>query len=173
MAGTDDNPIIYPKLDMPDNVHREGVTIWSQGLALDADIYRPAGLAADDKIPGVVLSHGMGGDKLTCERYAALFASSNMICISFSQPSWGKSQGRMSIVGDLPDPDENGEMIVKVKMARDLIDPLDWVDSYRAVLDYLEGEPNVDPERIGAWHQIRCAIWNRRRVPSRNLLCAG
>jgi len=25
------------------------------------------------------------------------------------------------------------------------------VDTYRAAIDYLEGEPNVDPDRIGAW----------------------
>jgi len=151
MAGTEENPIIYPDLVMPDNVERQTITIWCQGLALDADLYRPIGLAADQKVPGIVLSHGMGGDKLTAERYAALFASVGRICISFSQPSWGDSHGRLSIVGDAPALDENGESVVKVKMARNLIDPLDWVDAFRAALDYLEGEPHVDAERIGAW----------------------
>ena len=151
MAGTEENPIVYPDLVMPDNVERETVTIWCQGLALDADLYRPTGLAADKKVPGIVLSHGMGGDKLTAERYAALFASAGRNCISFSQPSWGGSQGRLSIIGDAPTLDENGEAVVKVKMARNLIDPLDWIDAFRAALDYLEGEPQVDPERIGAW----------------------
>lgn len=151
MAGTDENPIIYPDLVMPDNVERQTITIWSQGLALDADIYHPIDLEPNDKLPGLVLSHGMGGDKLTAERYAALFASAGRICISFSQPSWGKSQGRLSLIGGTPELDENGEGIAKVKMARNLIDPLDWVDAFRASLDYLEGEPHVDTERMGAW----------------------
>ena len=151
MAGTEDNPIVYPALEMPDNVMREAITIWCQGLALDADIYRPIGMEPDEKVPGIVLSHGMGGDKLTAERYAALFASENRLCISFSQPSWGDSHGRMALVDEAPVFDENGEATVKVKMARNLIDPLDWIDAFRAALDYLEGEPHIDRERIGAW----------------------
>lgn len=151
MAGTEENPIVYPPLEMPDNVQREQITVWSLGLALDADIYRPLDTATDTKLPAIVLSHGIGGDKFTCERYAAKFAASGMISISFSQTSWGNSQGRIMLVGDAPEPDEHGEMIAKVRMARELMDPLDWVDCYRSVLDYLEGEPGVDPQRIGAW----------------------
>lgn len=151
MAGTEENPIVYPPLEMPDNVERETITIWSQGMALDADIYRPKGLGADDKIPGIVMSHGVGGDKFTCERYAAKFADAGMLAISFSQTSWGNSQGRLMIVGDAPEPDENGEMTARVRMSHELLDPMDWVACYISALDYMEGEPNIDPERIGAW----------------------
>ena len=84
MAGTPDAPIVYPPLEMPGNVERTRITVWSLGLALDADIYRP--LDADGRsLPGVVLSHGIGGDKLTCERYAARFASSGIVAIAFSR----------------------------------------------------------------------------------------
>lgn len=151
MAGTDENPIVYPPLEMPDNVEREKITIYSMGVALDGDIYRPKGLAAEDKIPGIVMSHGVGGDKLTCERYAAKFAASGKQAISFSHASWAGSQGRLLPVGDLPEVGENNEMTARVKMVRELIDPLEWVDSYRSALDYLEGEPNIDAERLGAW----------------------
>lgn len=151
MAGTDDNPIVYPPLEMPENVERQKITVWSLGLALDADIYRPTDTAPGAKLPAVVLSHGIGGDKCTCERYAAKFASSGIISISFSQTSWGESQGRLMLVGDAPKLDEQGEMTARVRMARELMDPLDWVDCYRSVLDYLEGEPEVDPLRMGAW----------------------
>lgn len=151
MAGTEENPIVYPPLEMPSNVERETVTVWSLGLALDADIYRPKGLSENDKLPGIVMSHGVGGDKLTCERYAAKFAEAGMIAISFSQASWGGSQGRLMLVDETAEPDENGEMTARVRMAQELIDPMEWVSCYISVLDYLEGEPNVDPKRIGAW----------------------
>ena len=151
MAGTEENPIIYPPLEMPDTVERETVTVWSQGMALDADIYRPKDLGADAKLPGIVMSHGVGGDKYTCERYAAKFAEAGMIAISFSQTSWGDSQGRLMFVGDQPDLDDNHEGTAKVRMAFELLDPMDWVTCYISALDYLEGEPNVDTARIGAW----------------------
>ena len=77
---------VYPPLFMPDSVERETVTIWSKGVALDADLYRPR--AAPTSRPGVVLCHGWGGSKLTCERYAALFAEAGMIALSFTQATW-------------------------------------------------------------------------------------
>lgn len=151
MAGTKENPIVYPPLEMPETVERETITIWIQGMSLDADIYRPKSLTADDKLPGIVMSHGVGGDKVTCERYAAKFAEARMLAISFSQTSWGNSQGRLMIVGEGPTPNADGEMTTKVRMAHELLDPMDWVTCFISALDYLEGEPNVDPDRLGAW----------------------
>ncbi len=150
MAGTEENPIVYPPLEMPANVQRGQVTVWSLGLALDADIYRPTDRAPDAKLPAVVLSHGMGGDKLTCERYAAKFASVGIVAMAFSQSSWGDSHGRLMLV-DGSAPDDSGEMTARVRMAREVIDPLDWIDGYRAMVDYLEGDSMVNPQRLGAW----------------------
>ncbi len=151
MAGTEENSIVYPELIMPDSVERETVVVWSLGLSLDADIFRPKDLEENDKRPAVVMSHGVGGDKLTCERYAAAFAEAGMIAISFSQASWGASQGRLMIVEKLTDFDDKFEATAKVRMANELLDPMDWVSCYLSALDYLEGEPNVDEARIGAW----------------------
>lgn len=151
MAGTEEDPIVYPPLEMPDTVERHAVRIWSHGVALDGDIYRPKQLGADEKVPGVVLTHGIGGDKLTPERYAAKFAASRMIALSFTHASWAGSQGRILPVDDLPVADENGEATVRVRLIRELLDPLEWVESYISAIDYIEGEPNVDVTRIGAW----------------------
>lgn len=151
MAGTDEAPIIYPPIVVPENVERRKVTVWARGLALDADIYRPRDLDTEDKVPAVVMTHGMGGDKETPGRYAARFAESGMIALSFTHASWGNSQGRMVALDEMPEPNAKGEATVTVKLIRESIDPLEWVDSYRAAIDYLEGEPNVDVARIGAW----------------------
>lgn len=151
MAGTDENPIIYPPLDMPDNVARERITLWSRGIALDGDIYRPKAIARDDKLPAIVMSHGIGGDKLTAERYAAKFAASGMIALSFTHASWEGSRGQLIAVGDYSPAEPGQEFSATVKEVRNLLDPLEWVDNYRAALDFIEGEPNVDTNRIGAW----------------------
>lgn len=151
MAGTDENPIIYPELVMPDNVERTTVTLWSAGVALDADIYRPKGLGTDNKVPAITMSHGIGGDKLTAERYAAKFAASNMIAISFTHAGWGGSRGRLLPLGDMPERGSKNEVGVNVREVRDVLDPVEWVESYRASIDFLMGEPNVDTNRIGAW----------------------
>ncbi|MEU1205073.1 alpha/beta hydrolase fold domain-containing protein [Nocardia sp. NPDC005825] len=141
----------YPALIMPEGVERETVTIWSNGIALDADIYRPAPIASEALLPGVVLSHGAGGSKATTERYAALIASSGMITISFTHSSWFGSGSPSQLIGKAPELDEHNEATVRVRFIRDLLDPWAWTQNVRAVLDYLEGEPHVDPDRIGLW----------------------
>ena len=55
------NEIEYPALVMPETVERKTVKIWSNGVALDADLYRLKGLAEEQRVPAVVLSHGWGG----------------------------------------------------------------------------------------------------------------
>ena len=74
---------------MPSTVERTTVTIWSNGVALDGDIYRPRKLDAGRRAAAVVLSHGWGGDKSTGERYAAKFAAAGMVSLCFSHSGWG------------------------------------------------------------------------------------
>ncbi|WP_299871598.1 alpha/beta hydrolase [uncultured Sulfitobacter sp.] len=151
MAGTDDAPIVYPALILPDTVERQCITLWARGVALDGDIYRPKSRAVDQKIPAVVLSHGIGGDKETTSRYAALFASSGMVALTFTHSSWGNSRGPLLPTGSKPEPHDAADHSVTAQEVRNLLDPLDWVDSFRAAIDYIEGEPGVDTARIGAW----------------------
>ena len=40
----------YPELVMPPTVERTAVQLWSNGVALDADIYRPKGLGGDRRV---------------------------------------------------------------------------------------------------------------------------
>lgn len=119
----------YPPLVMPDNITRTQVTIHSEGFKLDGDLYRPKDLGGDRKAPAVVLSHGWGGSKTTPERYAAKFASAGMVALTFSYAGWFGSEGP----------------------ARDFLDPMLQLANYRSALDWIEGEPNVDVNRIGAW----------------------
>ena len=135
----------YPELVMPPTVERTAVQLWSNGVALDADIYRPKGLGGDRRVPAVVLSHGWGGSKSSGERYAAMFAAAGMVSLCFTHSGWASSGDRMVLVGDRPELDENNECIAKVRCIRELLDPLEWIQNYRCAVDYIEGEPNVDP----------------------------
>lgn len=141
----------YPPLDMPAGVYRQPLTIWNDGLTLDGDIYRPENLGTDDRLPGVVLTHGWGGSKLTAERYAALFASAGMIALAFTQATWFGSAPRVVLAGDAPLGGATGEGQAQVRFIRDVVDPADWIRNFEAAVDYLGGEPNVDPDRLGAW----------------------
>lgn len=137
---------IYPALEMPGNVARETVTIWAGGVALDADIYRPTTITADAGLPAVALCHGWGGSKLTAERYAAFFAASDMVALTFTQPTWFDSGPLLQFIGDAPTDD-----MAKVRRVRQLVDPFLWIEGLRATVDYLRGEPGVDADCIGLW----------------------
>lgn len=141
----------YPKLVMPAGVRRESVRVWSNGVALDADIYRPTGLGPQQRVPGVVLSHGWGGSKATGERYAARFAAAGMVSLCFTYNGWDGSAGSVVLVGEAPRLDERNEGVARIRVIRELVDPIEWIQNYRSAVDYLEGEPNVDPARLGAW----------------------
>lgn len=142
---------VYPPLVMPDGVGRHPVTVWSNGIALDADVYRPTTIGPDAALPAVVLGHGWGGSKLTAERYAALFASAGMIALTFTQSSWFGSGSPLQLVGEVPDLEVGNEALTRVRFIRDLVDPSAWIANLRTALDYIEGEPNVDAARIGLW----------------------
>ena len=129
---------VYPPLVMPEGVTRKTVTIWSDGVALDADIYRSS--AGSSSAPAVVLCHGWGGSKLTCERHAAKFAAAGMITLSFTQASWFGSAAR---------PWSSPSSTVQI--LRELADPANWIQNFLAAIDYIEGETGVDVSRIGAW----------------------
>ncbi len=141
----------YPALEVPETVEHKAVTVWANGVALDADLFRPKGLAEGTKVPAIVLSHGWGGRKRSTDRYGAKFAENGMIALCVSQAGWGESDGQLMQLSELPELDENDEATARVKAVRKFVDPIGWVENCRACVDYLVGEPNVDADRLGAW----------------------
>src|SRR6478752_6133519 len=69
----------YPQL--PENVERRAVTIWSDGTKMAGDVYRPKNLKPDDKLPAIVFVHGTGGVKKAgwSVRLATAFAQSGYV----------------------------------------------------------------------------------------------
>ncbi len=139
------------RFEPPDNVEMRTVTIWSEGYRLDGDLFVPKGISGQDKLPAIVLSDGWGGTKNSSRRPAAKFAAAGYIALGLSFRTWGASEGPMILVDGMPELGESNEATVRVRFAREVVDPLAWLEDFRAALDYIEGEPHVDTERIGIW----------------------
>jgi dienelactone hydrolase len=130
----------------------EAITIWSQGARLQGDIFKPAGLAADAKIPGILLVHGWGGVKAHMNRaYAPQFAELGFLVLSFDMRSWGESDGFLLADQALPLSAETKAVSIEGQHVRVIVDPLEMLEDARAALAYLVGESQVQADNIGIW----------------------
>jgi uncharacterized protein len=133
-----------------DNVERRSVVIWSDGTRMAGDLYRPKNLAAGDKLPAVIFCNGMGGTKEgTGTRLGPLYVERGFIFLAFDYRGWGKSDCKLFMLGDMPAPDEKGELVVRAKPIRWQLDFADQTYDILSAISFLSGEPNVDPNRIG------------------------
>lgn len=136
----------------PAGVNRRAVSLFSDGTRLAGDVFRPADRETDEPLPGILLCHGWGGKKSHLnETYAPEFAAAGFVVLTFDYRGWGESDGRLVVQGEIPETDEKGEALVRVQVIRDLVDPFDQLEDIQAALNFLEGEPGVDRDRIGIW----------------------
>jgi len=128
------------------------VDIWSDGTRLSGDLWYPRGLQSGDKRPAVILCHGWGGLRSHLNRaYAPDFAKAGYVVLTFDYRGWGDSDSRLEIQGKMPEPDESGMITVRARAIRELVDPFDQTEDIICCMDFLSGEPGVDPGRIGLW----------------------
>ena len=127
------------------------ISFWSEGTRLSGDLYEPDGLAAGERRPAVVLCHGWGGTKqhLNAIKLPQRLAEAGFVALAFDYRGWGESESRV-IVKD-PLPKEKGETTARVQVVREVVDPFDEAWDIHHAIDFLQGEPSVDPERIGLW----------------------
>ena len=135
---------------MTDEITRKPVLVWSEGSRLAAELIRPAGDGSPR--PAILLCHGWGGLKEhLAEQYAVPFARAGYVCLVFDYRGWGGSDGRLISIADAPMLTEAGEHTLKVRVIRELVDPVDQVADIRACLAWLATEPGVDAARLGLW----------------------
>jgi uncharacterized protein len=116
-----------------------GVTIWSEGLPLVGDFW-PAQDAASASAPAVLLVHGWGGVRSHLNAvYAPRFAAAGYAVLTFDYRGWGDSPGRLLRLAD------------ETVEAREIVDPIAFLEDIRNALAFLVTEPGVDAERIGIW----------------------
>lgn len=147
-----------------DGVTSRNVTYYSDDVACFAKIFFPKNFDPKGKTPGIVLGQGWAGTHFSIEKYAARFAERGLVAMAIDYRGWGWSNGfavQPKLVAD-PNWDINkhwndldsqrvtkGSADVVIKRTR--LIPMKQVEDYRNAISYLQGEPGVDPDRIGIW----------------------
>ncbi|MEH6590070.1 MAG: alpha/beta fold hydrolase [Halioglobus sp.] len=133
-------------------VDHKAITIWSQGVRLAGDLYKPKDLQANEKRPGILLVAGWGGSKENLKKnYAPQFAEQGFIVLAFDYKSWGQSDGPLVPIDSLAPSEESGEVKVHAAHIRKVVNPYSMLADVRASLDYLSGEPQVMADNLGIW----------------------
>jgi dienelactone hydrolase len=131
---------------------RQTVTFWSDGARLQGDVYKPKHLKPDEKLPGILLIHGWGGNRSNLNRaYAPQFAELGFVVMSFDLRSWGDSDGFLLPDEALPAPEKTKAVTVAGQHVRSIVNPLKMIEDARAALAFLVGEPNLQADNIGVW----------------------
>lgn len=133
------------------DVNRRAVEVYSEGTRLAAEMFTPAGERPKHGFPAILLCHGWGGLKSHLARYAEKFAAAGFVAMIFDYRGWGESDGRVIATRDAPRLLEAGETVMKVRVLREIVDPVDQTTDVRNCLAFLWSEPGVDPDRIGIW----------------------
>lgn len=146
------------KYELVPGVTMREVTYYSDGTACYARIFFPKGFLTTGKTPGVVLGQGWAGTHFSIEKYGARFAGRGLVAMVIDYRGWGMSDGFASVsgpqrVGGDWRRDETRFTRSKedVVFKRTRLLPLKMVEDYRNAISYLQGEPGVDPDRIGVW----------------------
>lgn len=138
---------------LPEGVTRRESTFYSDDVACYALLFFPRGFASAGKTPGVVLGQGWSGTHFAIAKYGASLADQGFVAMVIDYRSWGRSDGFVTLNERLKNDDavrvtrKQAEVVIK----RTRLIPFKQVEDVRNAISYLQGEPGVDPERIGVW----------------------
>ncbi|MBU6320837.1 MAG: prolyl oligopeptidase family serine peptidase [Alphaproteobacteria bacterium] len=126
------------------------------GVRLQGRLFLPAGFDSSDRFPAVVVGHGINALAIGIEKYAAAFAARGFVAMSIDYQSYGFSDSGADELFLLePDRTNDEEPVVaerrRVRIKRTNLNNVEEVKAFRAAVSFLQGEPGVDPERIGVW----------------------
>ena len=133
------------------------VTFWSDEIACYAKLFFPPGFDAEStqrRWPAVVLGHGWNAISIGIEKYGARFAERGLVAMVIDYRGYGFSDPFVSLLepdptsGDTP---RETERVARVELRRTRLIAQKQIEDYRAAISFLQGEPGVDPERIGIW----------------------
>jgi hypothetical protein len=141
--------------EMAPGVTRREVTYYSDDVACFAIIFYPKDFDPNGKTPAIVLGQGWTGTHHSIAKYAARFAEKGLVAMAIDYRGWGNSNGFATIVGrDIDraaDETHRRESSEQVIIKRTRLLPMKQVEDYRNAISYIQGEPGVDPDRIGVW----------------------
>ena len=106
------------------------VTFLSKGLNCAALLYVPDTWKEGEKLPAIVMAHGLSGVKeMTIPHHAERFAGAGFVTLLFDYRTFGDSEGE----------------------PRQQLFPLDEAEDYRNAISWISMRPEVDPQRVGIW----------------------
>ena len=136
--------------ELPADVEKRAVTIWSDGTKMAGDLYLPKDRKPDGKLPAVIFCSGTAGTKKGSPAHLGpRFAQAGFAFLGFDYRGWGESASQIFPTGPVPAPDEKGEVTVKGRPIRWQMNFADQTADIRNAIAFLAGEPGVDAERIG------------------------
>src|SRR5262245_62841954 len=108
-------------------MEKRTVNFYSEGTKLEGDLFLPDGFKATEQRPGIVLCHGFTGLRGgILPDYAKVFAQAGFVALTFDYRGFGGSQGtKWGLI------------------------PLEQIDDIRNAITYLQGQAEVDADRIG------------------------
>jgi dienelactone hydrolase len=126
------------------------------GTRLQAKLFLPNNFSPKASYPAVVVGHGINALAIGIEKYAARFAERGFIALSIDYQSYGFSDsGADELL--LLEPDTSTDLTAltlkraRVRIKRTNLNNVEEVKAFRAAISWLQGEPGVDPDRIGVW----------------------
>jgi dienelactone hydrolase len=143
---------------LAEGVTKREVTFYSDEVACYAVLFFPKNYSPTSKTPGVVLGQGWTGTHHSIEKYGARFAERGLIAMVIDYRGWGSSNGFTTLTRTPQSkPGSNDDAVrftrgsAEVTVKRTRLVPLKQVEDVRNAVSYLQGEPGVDPDRIGVW----------------------
>ena len=144
--------------DLPDGVATRQVTFYVDGgTPLYGKMFFPRGFSrTTGRWPAVVVGHGINALSIGIEKYAARFAERGLVAMAIDYQSYGFSgSGADDLRLREPDPTTDlravTEKTMRVTIKRTNLNNVHEVEDFRAAVSFLQGEPGIDPNRIGVW----------------------
>ena len=144
---------------MPEGVTTKEIVYYSDGVPCYGKIFYPKGFDATQKTPAIVMGQGWAGSHVSIEKYAAAFAKHGLVAMTIDYRGWGNSSGNVRLISPVDlgggmEKDETRHTIINnatVWVKRTRLDAADQQEDYRNAISFIQGEPGIDPDRIGVW----------------------
>lgn len=126
------------------------------GTRLQARIFYPKDFDPKAKYPAVAGGHGINAIAIGIEKFPARFAERGFVAMAIDYQSYGFSDsGADELMLLEPDTSTDASPVtvkrMLFKLKRTNLNNVEEIKAFRAAISYLQGEPGVDPDRIGTW----------------------
>jgi dienelactone hydrolase len=143
--------------DLAPGVTTRQVTFYVDGgTPLYGKMFFPKGFTTAGKWPAVVVGHGINALSIGIEKYAARFAERGLVAMAIDYRSYGFSGSGSDDIRLLePDPTTDDRPVTekqaRILLKRTNLNNVHEVADFRAAVSFLQGEPGIDPAKIGVW----------------------